>query len=331
MEFANPQTLWLFLLITGALYVHLRSGGKRDAALERFARDETRPHLLPPRDRGLKSARAFLLFAALVLCTVAALRPQGEPYREAQKGEGVDILVALDTSKSMLADDVRPSRLAAAKGAIEQLTTSLRGDRIGLILFAGSSFLACPLTTDYGAFIEVLREVDVQAIPRGGTSLTTALDGAVKGFRGVDGKSRILLIVSDGEEQEGDVQKSLPTVRTAGITVFAAGVGTAQGGLIPLKGRGQWYVKDRQGNVVKSSLDTAALRGIAEATGGTMVTIEESSSLARLYRERLSTMPKREVSAGMRRQYREWFQIPLGIACILLFLELLAAARSRAW
>ena len=331
MGFANPQALWLFLLIAGALFVHLRSGRKREAALERFARDETRPHLMPPREPGLKSIRALLLFAVLVLSTVAALRPQGEPYREVRKGEGVDILIALDTSKSMLADDVRPSRLAAAKAAIEQLTTTLREDRIGLLLFAGSSFLACPLTTDYSAFIEVLNEVDTQAIPRGGTSLAAALEGAVKGFKGVDGKSRILVVVSDGEEHEGDVQRSLPAVRTAGITVFAAAMGSSEGALIPLKGRGQGYVKDRQGNVVKTTPDAAALRGIAEATGGILVTLDEVSSLARLYDERLSALEKRETRSGMRQQYREWFQIPLGIACILLLLELLAAARSRTW
>jgi Ca-activated chloride channel family protein len=207
------------------------------------------------------------------------------------------------------------------------LTTTLKGDRIGLILFAGSSFLACPLTTDYSAFIEVLREVDVQAIPRGGTSLSAALEGAVNGFKGVDGKSRILLIVSDGEDHEGGVQRSLPAVRTAGITIFAAALGSSQGALIPLRDRS--FVKDRQGAVVKTTPDTAALRGIAEATGGTLVMLDGVSSLARLYGERLSALQKRETPAGMRQQYREWFQIPLGMACILLLLELLAAVRER--
>ena len=328
MRFANLQALWLLLPVAGALFAQVRSGRKRAAALERFARDETRPHLVPPRDQGRNTLRMVLRYAALLLCIVALLRPQGEPIREVQKGEGVDILIALDTSRSMLADDARPTRLAAAQAAIEQLTATLRGDRIGLLLFAGSSFLACPLTTDYGAFNEVLREVDTQAIPRGGTSLAAALEGAVKSFRGVNGTTRILVIVSDGEEHEGDSRKALQAVRTAGITVFAAGVGSTQGALIP-QGRGQGYLKDRQGNVVKTSLDAAALGGIAEATGGTMVTIEGISSLSRLYGERFSALPKREIRAGMHQQYREWFMIPLGMACILLLLELLVAVRER--
>ena len=329
MRFANLHALWLFLPVAGALFVQARAERRRAAALKRFARDETRPLLVAPRDNGWNTGMTVLRYTALVLCIVALLQPQGEPTREAQKGEGLDILVALDTSRSMLAEDTQPTRLAAAKAAIEQLTTSLRGDRIGLLLFAGSSFLACPLTTDYGAFTEVLREVDTQTIPRGGSSLAAALEGAVKGFKGVDGKSRILVIVSDGEEHEGDAQKSLPAVRTAGITVFAAGVGSTQGALIPLKGSGRGYVKDRQGNVVKTTLDAAALRGIAEATGGTLVSIEGTSSLSRLYGERLSVLPKRELRTGMRRQYREWFQLPLGMACILLLLELLVAVRGR--
>jgi Ca-activated chloride channel family protein len=327
MRFANPQAVWLFLLVAGALYVHARSGRKRSAALERFACDETRPHLV--LTQGRNSFRVVLRYAALLLCVVALLRPQGEPYREVRKGEGLDILIALDTSRSMLADDVHPTRLAAAQAAIERLTTALRGDRIGLILFSGASFLACPLTTDYGAFNEVLHEVDTQAIPRGGTSLAAALEGAVRGFKGVEGKSRIVVVVSDGEEHEGDAQNALQAVRSAGITVFAAGVGSAQGALIPLKGRGQGYVKDRKGNVVKTTLDSTVLRGIAEATGGKMVTIDGTATLSLLYEERLSALTKREVRAGMRRQYREWFQIPLGMACILLLLELLMAVRKR--
>ena len=326
MRFANPQAVWLFLLVAGALYVHARSGRKRSAALERFACDETRPHLVVTQ--GRHSFRVVLRYAALLLCVVALLRPQGEPYREVRKGEGLDILIALDTSRSMLADDVHPTRLAAAQAAIERLTTALRGDRIGLILFSGASFLACPLTTDYGAFNEVLHEVDTQAIPRGGTSLAAALEGAVKGFKGVDGRSRILVIVSDGEEHEGEVQKALQAVRTAGIRVFAAGVGSTPGAIIP-QGRGQGYLKDRQGNVVKTSLDAAALRGIAEATGGKMVTIEGNSSMSRLYGERFSALPKREIRAGMRQQYREWFMIPLGMACILLLLELPVTVKER--
>jgi Ca-activated chloride channel family protein len=326
MRFANLHALWLLLPVAAALFLQARSVRMRAAALERFARDET---LVSPPDRDRNTFRMVLCYTALLLCIVALLRPQGEPFREMQKGEGLDILIALDTSRSMLADDARPTRLAAAKAAIEQLTTSLRGDRIGLLLFAGSSFLACPLTTDYSAFNEVLHGIDTQAIPRGGTSLAAALEGAVKGFAGVTGKSRILVIVSDGEGHEGDVQKSLLAVRTAGITVFAAGVGSAHGGLIPHEGRGQGYVKDREGNTVKTALDAATLRGIAEATGGTMVTIEGTSSLARLYGEQLSSLPKRELRTGMRRQYREWFQIPLGMACILLLLELLVAVRGR--
>ena len=325
MRFTNLYALWLLLPVAVVFFVQIRSGRKRAKALERFVKDET---LIPP-DRGRTAFRMIMCYTALLFCIVALLRPQGESFREMLRGEGLDILIALDTSRSMLADDARPTRLAAAKAAIEQLTNTLRGDRIGLLLFAGSSFLACPLTTDYSAFTEVLREVDTQTIPRGGTSLAAALEGAIKGFKGVKGKSRILVIVSDGEEHEGNTQKILQAVRTAGITVFTAGVGSAQGALIALSGSGQGYLKDREGHVIKSALYAAALRGIAEASGGTMVMIEGPPTLSRLYEEQLAALPKREHRTDMRQQYREWFQIPLGMACILLFLDLLVVVRGR--
>jgi len=325
MRFANPQAVWLLLPVAGALLLQLRAGRKRAAALARFARDETLPLLPPPRVRDflMMSAR----YAALLLCVVALLRPQGEPYREARRGEGLDILIALDTSRSMLADDLRPNRLAAAKEAIERLAASLQGDRIGLILFAGSSFLACPLTTDYGAFIELLRTVDTEAIPRGGTSLAVALEEGARTFKGGDRKSRVLVVVSDGEEHEGNAPDFLQALRAAGVTLVTAGVGSEQGALIPLKGG---YLKDPRGNVVKSRRNASRLRGLAEAAGGIMAPIDTTDALSRLYQDRLSLLPKREVRTDTRRQYREWFQIPMGIACILLLLELLLAVRKRA-
>ncbi len=326
MRFANLQALWLLLPVAGALLLQARAVRKRAASLKRFARDETRHSIVPPVDRLRELLRTLLRYSALLLCVVALLRPQGEPYGEVRKGEGLDLLIALDTSRSMLADDLRPNRLTAAKGAIERLSAFLTGDRIGLLLFAGSSFLACPLTMDYGAFTGVLRQVDTEAVPRGGTSLAAALEGALGGFKGVGGRSRVLVVVSDGEEHEGDFRQPLQALRAAGITLVAAGVGSPQGALIPLPGG---YLKDRQGNVVRSSLHSATLRALTEAAGGIMVTIDGVDSLSRLYKEQLSLLPKREAQGGTRRQYREWFQLPLGMACFLLLLELLVALRGR--
>lgn len=326
MRCANPQALWLLLPVAVALLLQLRAERRRAAALTRFARGETLPFLVPPRDRRQELVRGGLRYAALLLAVAALLRPQGELQSTVGTSEGVDILVALDTSRSMLAADPGPSRLAVARGAVERLAASLRGDRIGLLLFSGSSFLACPLTTDYDAFREVLRETDTESIPRGGTSLAAALEGGIKGFKGVGGNSRVLIVVTDGEEHEGEMSPPLQELRAAGISLVAAGVGSPGGALIPLPGG---YLKDRQGNVVRSALDAATLRRMAEGTGGVVITIDGADALSRLYTERLSLLPKREVSTGATRRYREWFQVPLGAAGLLLFLELLLVRGTR--
>ena len=323
---ATPQALWLLLPVAGALLLQFRAARKRTAALERFARDGTRPHLVPTRQRGKEGLRGVLRYGALLLCVVALLRPQGGPSGETGSKEGLDILIALDCSRSMLADDLPPNRLAAAKGAIQRLTSSLRGDRIGLLLFAGSSFLSCPLTTDYAAFTEVLNQVDAKSIPRGGTSLAAPREGALGGFKGIRGNSRVLILVTDGEEHEGDPRPPLQALRAAGIRLVTVAVGSAQGGLIP---QGGGYLKDRRGNVVKSSLHAASLRALAEEAGGTMITMNGAESLPRLYEERLSTLPKRSAGSGGGGAFQEWYQLPLAAASILLLLELLVAVRGR--
>ena len=326
MRFATTQALWLLLPVAAALLLQFRSARKRTAALERFARDGTRAYLVPPRHQGGEGLRGALRYGALLFCIVALLRPQDNFSGEAGKREGLDILIALDCSRSMLADDLPPNRLAAAKGAIQRLSSSLHGDRIGLLLFAGSSFLACPLTTDYPAFVEVLNQTDTNTIPRGGTSLAAPLEGALGGFKGIQGNSRILILVTDGEEHEGNVRPPLQALRSAGIKLVTAGVGSNRGGLIP---QGDGYLKDRQGNVVKSSLNSASLQALAEGAGGIMVTLNGVETLSRLYEDRLSTLPKREMRSGGVKEFQEWYQLPLAVATILLLLELLVTVRGR--
>ncbi len=326
MRFATPQALWLLLPVAGALLLQLRSARKSVAALERFAQDGTRPHLVPPRHRRSELLRGTLRYTALLLCVMALLRPQGDFSGEKVKQGGLDILIALDCSRSMLADDLPPNRLVAAKEAIKRLTSSLHGDRIGLLLFAGSSFLACPLTTDYDAFNEVLNQVDTDTIPRGGTSLAAPLEGALRGFKGIQGKSRILILVTDGEEHEGDVRPALQAFPTSGIKLVTVGVGSTQGGLIPQAGG---YLKDRQGNVVKSSLNSELLRTLGEEAKGITITMNGMETLSRLYEEQLSALPGREIRSDREGEFQEWYQFPLATASILLLLELLVAVRGR--
>ena len=228
----------------------------------------------------------------------------------------------------MQAPDLHPSRLEQARRAVRELIPTLSGDRIGLVAFAGGAFTAAPLTTDYGGVLLALESLDTATIPRRGTSLAAAVDEAVRGFRGIREGSRILILISDGEDHEGATAAALERARQAGIRIFAIGTGTPDGELMPLPGGS--FLKDRQGNVVKTRLNEDNLRQLADATGGVYLrATAEDFGLRRLYRERLTTLERREAAGRQRPRYQERFQIPLALAVVLLVADPFVRQRRR--
>jgi len=232
----------------------------------------------------------------------------------------------------MLADDVLPNRLERAKLAVQDLVKQLEGDRIGLIAFAGSAFVQCPLTHDYQAFVESLRAVDVGIIPKGGTSLAQAVRSGVEAFAGREGRYAALVVITDGEDHEGDVEAAAQEATAAGIRVYTVGIGTQGGELIEVDVDGRkTFLKDQQGQVVKSRLDEETLRTLATTTGGAYLYAQGPSlGLDELYADYIAKMDRRELETSMQRRFRERFQIPLLIAFALLAVEpVLRAARRR--
>ena len=243
--------------------------------------------------------------------------------------EGIDLIVALDTSRSMLATDVKPNRLERAKLAIMDLVPLLQGDRIGLVAFAGTAFLECPLTLDYAAFEQSLRAVEVGIIPRGGTALARALDTSMDAFEARQGKYEAIILITDGENNEGDVKEAAKRAAELGIKMFTVGIGTAEGELLSLGKDG--FVKDRNGQVVKSRLDEDTLKNIALTTGGAYVQgLGPSLGLDQVFRDHIAKMERREVASTLERRYEERFQIPLALALLLLIAETLIAERRPA-
>jgi Ca-activated chloride channel family protein len=243
--------------------------------------------------------------------------------------EGIDILIALDTSRSMLTQDVKPNRIDRAKLAILDLVKELQGDRVGLIAFAGTAFVQCPLTLDYAAFSESLRAANVGIIPKGGTALAEAVEVGVEAFEGRQGKHAALVLMTDGEDHEGGIDDAVKKATEAGIKVYTVGIGTPAGELIEVENDGQrGYLKDRSGQVVKSRLDEEALRNIATTTGGAYLYAEGPDlGLDKLYDDYISKMEKRELKTAMERRYEERYQWPLALALILLAAEPLVGER----
>ncbi len=286
------------------------------------------PRLTPDLDARRRAWRAALRVAVLAVLVVSLAGPKWGFHWQEVRREGVDLIVAIDTSRSMLTTDVKPNRLERAKLTVRDLLQLLQGDRIGLVAFAGTAFLQCPLTLDYGAFENALRAIDVGIIPRGGTAIAHAIDTSLEAFEARQGKYEALIVITDGEDHEGDLDAAAARAAERGVKIYTVGIGTPEGELVPL-GKGQGFVKDREGQVVKSRLNENALQQVALKTGGAYVHVTGAGlGLEELFNDHIAKMEKREVASTLERRYEERFQIPLAMALGLLLLESLIGERK---
>ena len=332
MRFAQPD-FFIFSLIALALIIfYLWAFKRRKIVREKFAQKKLLRELLTQTNIKRQKMKAILLIVGISFCFLALMRPQRGFKWQENKRRGLDIIIALDTSKSMLATDIKPSRLGRAKLAIGDFTQGLKGDRVGLIAFAGSAFLECPLTVDYGGFLLSLENIDVNTIPKGGTSISSAIKEAIRSYPAGEGKYKALIIVTDGEDHQGDPLRLAEEAKKSGIIISCIGIGSKEGELIFVgqeDGRKE-FLKDSAGNAVKSHLNEEILQKIALATGGTYIRSTNTDfGLDLLYKEKLSKMEKREFEGKMSRLYEERFQIPLSIGFLLILIEMLTSDRRN--
>ena len=262
----DPASLALLALVAALAGFLVWAARRRARALAEFVAAALQPTVAPDVDPRRRTLRGWLVVAAAALIVIAIAGPMWGFRWEQVKRQGIDLVVALDTSRSMLATDVKPNRLERAKLAVRDLVDEARGDRLGLVAFAGSAFLQCPLTLDRGAFLESLDAIQVGIIPRGGTALAAAIDTSLDAFEGKQGNNQAIVLITDGESHEGDLDAAIAHAKERGVRIFTVGIGTPEGELIP--GATGGFVKDRQGQVVKSRLDEATLERIAVDTGG---------------------------------------------------------------
>ena len=328
MQWRSPQTLFALTLLPALFAFFVWALRRRQSDLARFVEAALLPVVAPDADPQRRRLRALVALGAVGALIVAIAGPMWGFRWQEVRSQGIDLVVAIDTSKSMLASDVTPNRLARAKLAVHDLAGELEGDRIALVAFAGTAFLQCPLTLDRSAFRESLGAVDVGLIPRGGTNLSAAIETALGAFEGRQGSHQAIVLITDGETLEGTTEEAVKVAVERGVKIFTIGIGTAEGELIPLEGGG--YLKDRQGQVVKSRLDEEALQGIAIETGGVYLHAAGADfGLAELYREHIATMDKRELEGRMEKRYEHRFQIPLLVALVLLLAESMIGERRR--
>jgi len=333
MRFEHANLLWLLLVVPPALALFFWwSLRVRQKLLAQFIQARLLPNLVVGNSPARLKLRFALLILAVMFLIVALARPQfGYDLQEVEQ-RGLDIIVAVDTSKSMLATDIAPNRLARAKLAALELMQRAATDRLGLIAFAGDAFLECPLTIDNTAFQQSIQALDTKSIPEVGTSLSSCIDTALKAFKEKD-HYKALVLFTDGEDNDTESGAVEAAQRAAkeDLKIFTIGIGSTAGTLIqtPDASGAMDYVRDEQGNVHQSKLNENLLRQIASITGGFYEPLRGASVIDTLYNQGLAPLPKSEGKGKSVQRYHEQYKWPLAAGIALLLLELLLPERKR--
>lgn len=332
MRFENAMVLhflWLLPVLAAGLFAFLV---RRKKLMAKFISTNLFNDLLIGFDETKHRMSIYVLLAVFLLSCIALARPQWGYQWQEVKRKGLDILLVVDTSKSMLTQDVKPNRLERTKLAIKDLVKNLKGDRIGLVAFAGDAFMMCPLTSDYGGFLMSLNDLKTGIIPRGGTNIAGAIEESLKGYNQTPAQFKTLILVTDGDNLEGDPLAAAKKAKEKGVKIFTVGVGTQEGDLIRIQtDQGQSdYLKDENGNVVKSRLNENLLQRMALETGGAYVRSSGAEfGLDYIYERYLSHIEKREIEEKMQKKYFERFQIPLAVALILLLVDTMVLSQRK--
>jgi Ca-activated chloride channel family protein len=331
MQFANPHLLWLLLVLPPALALFFWWAAR---ARQRLLAQFIQTRLLSALTVGVSPARRKIQFGCLVLAValllVALARPQYGFDLQKIEQRGLDIVVAVDTSKSMLAGDIAPNRLERARLATLDLMQRAKPDRLGLVAFAGDAFLECPLTFDNTAFQQCVQALNVNTLPQGGTAIAAAIQTAQTAFKEGD-HFKVLVLFTDGEDNDGGALTAAQAAARAGLKIFTIGIGTAEGDLLRVadaSGNSD-YIRDESGNVVKSHLNETLLREIASAAGGFYLPLRGADTMETLYERGLAPLPKAEGEERLVRRYHEQYQWPLTAAILLLLGEMFLPERKK--
>ena len=322
-RFANPEYLNAFYLIPVLVLLFWYLGRNRKKNLQNFADKELHKTLFPT-DSNLKRWTKFIIILFALGCLiVAAANPQVGTKLTEVKQTGIDVFILLDVSNSMMAEDIKPSRLEKAKYQISNLINKLRGDRIGLIIFAGQAYVQIPLTTDYSAANLFLSAVDVNSVPSQGTAIASAIKLATASFDSLS-TQKVIVTITDGEDHEGDIDEAVENAVSKGIKIYAIGLGSPDGVPIPIYNSNHQltgFKKDNQGNTVLTKLDEETLKKIAvEGNGKYYRGTNYEDYLDKIYTE-LSQLEQTEFGVKKVTDYEDRFYYFLIPAIILLVLE----------
>ncbi len=332
MKFAVPELIHLLWGIPILIVFYIFVFARKDKAMKKFGNPVLLRRMSPSASRPVEKLKAVLLISAISFAFAAAARPQFGRKMEIVKREGLDVVIALDISLSMLAEDIKPSRLEYAKNELTSFIDNLDGDRIGIVAFAGKAFVQCPLTIDYSAAKFFLDSLAPDAISAQGTAIGEALETAAGIFGEESGDYKVVVILTDGEDTVADPIKSAEGLADRKIRVYTLAIGNPSGELIPLRdesGNLVGYKKDRSGKLVRSRMNEVLLKRIADITGGAYyVCSGKGREIEKLY-DVISEMEKREISSKEFSKMEDRFQYFLFPAVILFLIESFIPERRK--
>ncbi len=326
-RFEEPTYLYLLLLLPFLAAFYLYSNYRRRKAIRKFGDPVLMAQLMPDVSKYRPDVKFWLVFAAIGLFAVLLARPQFGSKLETVKRQGVEVMIALDISNSMLAQDVQPSRLEKAKRLVAQLVDKMENDKVGMIVFAGDAFTQLPITSDYISAKMFLESINPSLISKQGTAIGAAINLATRSFTPQEGVGRAVIVITDGENHEGGAVEAAKAAEK-GIQVSVLGVGMPDGAPIPVEGTND-FRRDRDGNVVVTRLNEQMCQEIAQAGDGIYVRVDNSNAAQKAIAQEINKMAKADVETQVYTEFNEQFQAVAWIILLLLLAEMLILERKN--
>ena len=329
-RFANPNLLYLLLLLPVIILLYLINEIRKRKAMKRLGDINLVGSLVPDMSRIRPSIKFILQLIAILSGIIMIARPQFGSKIEDVKKQGVEVIIALDVSNSMLAEDIQPDRLTRAKQAISRLVDNLSNDKIGLIVFAGDAYIQIPVTTDYISAKMFLSTINPSMVPKQGTAIGAAINLGIRSFSPGEGKSKAMIIITDGENHDDDPVKAAEEAAKNGIVIHTIGIGSTDGVPIPILINGKKdYLKDADGNTVITKLDEDILKKIALSANGNYVRASNSNiGLDEVFND-IKKMKKQDLESTMYTEYNDQFQIFAAFALFLLIVDFIIMERKN--
>lgn len=318
-RFESADYLYLLILIPILVLVRLYGLRKRKGQLKKFGDPELLKSLMPDVSQPRRELKFWLLMTALALVIVMLARPQMGTKISQEQRKGIEVVLALDISNSMKAEDVQPSRLARSKMMIENLVDNFTNDRVGLVVFAGDAFVQLPITSDYVSAKMFLQSIDPSLIASQGTNLAEAIDLSSRSFTQQDKVGRAIIVITDGEDHEGGVVEAAKKAKKKGMRVFVLGVGSPKGTPVP-DGNGG-YMKDKTGQEVMSALNEEMCKSVAEAGGGAYIHVENNNMAQKQLENEITKLQKGDIMNVVYSEYDEQFQAVAILLLLVLVIE----------